>query len=104
MSTAIREADLIWGTTADAARWLAETGLGGRYRATTTKPFWEHWTGTAWEPCATEAVTAAVRLALEAVYDRRAELEPVPRLLRLLNVNWRLGPLLAALRRELAAG
>jgi hypothetical protein len=98
------ERDLVWGTTAEAARWLAETGLNGRFMFNMS---WHRWDGTSWQPCDPEDVHQAVRLALEAVYDRRMGDDPPPTekaaLDRLLHVGWRLGSLMRALHRECAA-
>lgn len=98
------EADLVWGTTPEAALWVAEVGLRGRYVATSEG--WLHWDGHEWKPCPAEAVAAAVRLALETVYERRMADDPPPTeaaaLARLLNLPWRLGPLMKAVRRATA--
>ncbi len=86
------EDDLVYGTTAEAAQWLARVGLRGRYVATPGG-----WLRDG-QPCTQADVHTAMRLALEAVYDRRTVTDPSPALTRLLDVRWRLGPLLKRLR------
>lgn len=98
---------LLYGSDADVAQWLVTVGGLGRYAAVgRNQRWWRRWNGTAWEPCPQGEVHRAVRLALEAVYDRRMAANQTPAevmvLLRLVDVNWRLGPLMRGLRRATA--
>lgn len=94
----------LFGSEADAAAWLAYVGLGGRYAAVPSGRYWRRWDGRSWQRCPAEEVNRAVRRALGTVYDRRMEAHPsdgdVIALLRLMDLNWTLGPLVRALRRE----
>ncbi|WP_028652767.1 hypothetical protein [Nocardioides halotolerans] len=100
--TATADAQL-YGTTTDAAEWLAQVGLGGRYAAVPGLPRWVRRDGDSWVECDVGEVQRAVRRALGSVCDRRMEEYPptaeVIQLLRLMDLNWRLGPLMAELRR-----
>jgi len=100
---ALDESALLSGDEAAAAEWLAYVGLGGRYAAVQHHRFWRRWTGRCWVACEVEEVHAAVRRVLGSVYDQRMEADPTPTevmlLQRLMDLNWRLGPLMAALRR-----
>lgn len=92
----------LFGSTRQAARWLAYVGLGGQFAAVPHTAGWSHWNGFEWVPARREDVHRAVRRVLGTVYDRHMASDPTPeqemQLMRLMDLNWRLGPLMWALR------
>jgi hypothetical protein len=101
-SAELAEEMLLQGTP-QAAEWLAYVGLAGRYVPVPNSPHWRRWTGTSWAACDGADVNRTIRGVLGAVYDRRMEARPsateVMQLLRLMDLNWSLGPLIYELRR-----
>ena len=95
--------DWLLGSDAQAAEWVARVGLAGSYAAVARSSSWLRWNGSAWVPCDAADVNRAVRRVLTSVYERRISQRPeaaeVMQLLRLMDLNWRLGPLLTELRR-----
>lgn len=91
---------MLLGSTPEAAEWVAYAGLGGRYAAAPRG--WVRWSGSAWKPCDTGEVNRAVRQSLSGAYDRLLAQRPRPadvmQTLRILDLNWQLGPLLLELR------
>lgn len=104
-TTAELPESMLFGSTTQAATWLAYVGLLGRFDPIWRRSQWMQWNGFAWERCESQDVHRAVRHALGSVYDRRMaqnpDAEEVMLLLRLMDLNWRLGPLMWELRRAL---
>lgn len=86
----------------DVATWLAYVGFGGRYAVVPNARYWHRWDGRRWHRVEIGEVHRAARRTLEVAYARCISRFPgddaTLQLVRLTDVNWRLGPLMKALR------
>lgn len=93
----------LFGTNAEAAEWLVHVGPRGGFAWVRPRTWARYDPRSGWAPCQVEEVHRAVRRVLGPVYDAHMDRNPstaeVLRLMRLMDVNWRLGPLMQALRK-----